>query len=273
MSSMFAGRDGEAAPQQTQQTTHHQPAYQPNNSTGEITSHTVDAMSQQLSAVLSAKAKHGGHHQHQPSLAVGYSGQQPAHDSDSLTENMEKLRIQTEDQKKKAAAAAAAQAKPSSSSGAKKSLSYAAERVIGNGSFGVVYQASVIDTGETVAIKKVLQDRRFKNRELDIMSTLDHPNVVCLKHCFYSRGDKDDVYLNLVMEFIPVSNRHRDVVVFHSSARSSLLSLPVLFLRKQFTAPFATTRRRISSSRSSVRSCICTNSRDLWRIFIMSGFA
>lgn len=71
----------------------------------------------------------------------------------------------------------------SSSSGAKKSLSYAAERVIGNGSFGVVYQASVIDSGETVAIKKVLQDRRFKNRELDIMSTLDHPNVVCLKHC------------------------------------------------------------------------------------------
>lgn len=61
-------------------------------------------------------------------------------------------------------------------------MSYAAERVIGNGSFGVVYQASVIDTGETVAIKKVLQDRRFKNRELDIMSTLDHPNVVCLKH-------------------------------------------------------------------------------------------
>ena len=75
----------------------------------------------------------------------------------------------------------AAQSSKSSSS-AKKSLSYAAERVIGNGSFGVVYQASVIDTGETVAIKKVLQDRRFKNRELDIMSTLDHPNVVCLKH-------------------------------------------------------------------------------------------
>ena len=44
-----------------------------------------------------------------------------------------------------------------------------------------MYQASVIDTGETVAIKKVLQDRRFKNRELDIMSTLDHSNVVCLK--------------------------------------------------------------------------------------------
>lgn len=41
-------------------------------------------------------------------------------------------------------------------------MSYAAERVIGNGSFGVVFQAVVVETGEVVAIKKVLQDRRFK---------------------------------------------------------------------------------------------------------------
>jgi serine/threonine protein kinase len=86
----------------------------------------------------------------------------------------------------------------------KQSISYAAERVIGNGSFGVVYQATVLESQETVAIKKVLQDRRFKNRELQIMSMLDHPNVVSLRHCFYSKGEKpDDVYLNLVMEYIP----------------------------------------------------------------------
>ena len=42
----------------------------------------------------------------------------------------------------------------------KQAISYAAERVIGYGSFGVVYQATVIETGETVAIKKVLQERR-----------------------------------------------------------------------------------------------------------------
>jgi len=55
-----------------------------------------------------------------------------------------------------------------------------------------------------VAIKKVLQDRRFKNRELQMMGMLDHPNVVTLKHCFYSKGEKpDDVFLNLVMEYIP----------------------------------------------------------------------
>ncbi|XP_064463822.1 glycogen synthase kinase-3 beta-like isoform X1 [Ornithodoros turicata] len=83
-------------------------------------------------------------------------------------------------------------------------VSYADTKVIGNGSFGVVYQARLLDTGELVAIKKVLQDKRFKNRELQIMRRLDHCNIVKLKYFFYSSGDKkDEVYLNLVLEFIP----------------------------------------------------------------------
>lgn len=72
-------------------------------------------------------------------------------------------------------------------------MSYNAEHIIGNGSFGVVFQAVVVETGEVVAIKKVLQDKRFKNRELQMMRMLakkDHPNIVSLKHCFYSNGDK-----------------------------------------------------------------------------------
>jgi len=86
----------------------------------------------------------------------------------------------------------------------KKDVRYSAERVIGNGSFGIVYQAVVNDTKETVAIKKVLQDRRYKNRELQIMKMVKHPNIVTVKDCFYSRGNRGrDVYLNLVMEFIP----------------------------------------------------------------------
>ncbi len=33
---------------------------------------------------------------------------------------------------------------------------------------------------------------------------MDHTNVVNLKHCFYSKGDKpEEVYLNLVMEYVP----------------------------------------------------------------------
>mmetsp|Transcript_14516 Transcript_14516/g.30046 ORF Transcript_14516/g.30046 Transcript_14516/m.30046 type:complete len:361 (-) Transcript_14516:208-1290(-) len=85
-----------------------------------------------------------------------------------------------------------------------KKVALTNEKVIGNGSFGVVFQATLVETGETVAVKKVLQDKRFKNRELQIMKQLKHTNVVELKNCFYSKGDKpDEVYLNLVLEFVP----------------------------------------------------------------------
>lgn len=83
-------------------------------------------------------------------------------------------------------------------------FTYTIEKVVGNGSFGVVYQAVIAETSETVAIKKVFQDKRYKNRELEIMRELYHPNIVKLKHAFYSKGDKADrEYLNVVMEFVP----------------------------------------------------------------------
>lgn len=86
-------------------------------------------------------------------------------------------------------------------------VSYDAQRMIGHGSFGAVFLAKVSNTNEMVAIKKVLQDRRFKNRELQIMRQLSrqpHPYVVQLRHFFVTKGSKaDDVYLNLVLEYIP----------------------------------------------------------------------
>lgn len=87
--------------------------------------------------------------------------------------------------------------------GRRHTLSYSTERVVGNGSFGVVFQATCLETGETVAIKKVLQDKRFKNRELQIMQLLDHLNIIKHKHCFYSTTEKEEVYLNLVLEYVP----------------------------------------------------------------------
>ncbi|CAL9245568.1 unnamed protein product [Arabidopsis halleri] len=84
-----------------------------------------------------------------------------------------------------------------------KTISYRAEHVIGTGSFGVVFQAKCLETEEKVAIKKVLQDKRYKNRELQIMRMLDHPNVVELKHSFFSTTEKDELYLNLVLEYVP----------------------------------------------------------------------
>eukprot|EP00474_Spongospora_subterranea_P005561 CRZ06019.1 hypothetical protein [Spongospora subterranea] len=76
--------------------------------------------------------------------------------------------------------------------------------VIGNGSFGVVYRSKNIETGQTCAIKTVLQDVRYKNRELQIMMDLSHPNVVAMQDFFHQKHKfKNEIYLNVVMEFVP----------------------------------------------------------------------
>lgn len=62
--------------------------------------------------------------------------------------------------------------------------------MVGNGSFGVVFQATENETSNKVAIKKVYQDKRYKNRELQIMKDLYHDNVITLKNAFYTQGDK-----------------------------------------------------------------------------------
>jgi glycogen synthase kinase 3 beta len=83
-------------------------------------------------------------------------------------------------------------------------VKYSNVRVVGNGSFGVVYVARLSDSGEPVAIKKVLQDKRYKNRELQIMRKLEHQNIVKLLYFFFLNSDgRDDLYLNLILEFVP----------------------------------------------------------------------
>mmetsp|Transcript_19571 Transcript_19571/g.36398 ORF Transcript_19571/g.36398 Transcript_19571/m.36398 type:complete len:417 (-) Transcript_19571:7-1257(-) len=118
----------------------------------------------------------------------------------------------------------------SGSGDTEQTISYSAERIIGNGSFGVVFQATVVETGDVVAIKKVLQDKRFKNRELQIMRQLvknPHSNIVALKHCFYSQGDKpDELYLNLVLEFVPET-----VYSISRQHQKSKIPLPTLYVK------------------------------------------
>lgn len=80
---------------------------------------------------------------------------------------------------------------------------YESVKTNGTGSFGVVYKAVDTSTQEVVAIKRVLQDRRYKNRELQIMKmVVNHPNVCRLIDSF-NEATKDGVYLNLVLEYVP----------------------------------------------------------------------
>ncbi|XP_052182769.1 shaggy-related protein kinase eta-like isoform X2 [Diospyros lotus] len=101
-----------------------------------------------------------------------------------------------------------------------------AERVLGTGSFGVVFQAKCLETGETVAIKKVLQDKRYKNRELQLMRMMNHPNIVSLKHCFFSTTSKDELFLNLVMDYVPESMYH--VLKRYSNQNQSM---PLIYVK------------------------------------------
>ncbi|EGR33395.1 hypothetical protein IMG5_054600 [Ichthyophthirius multifiliis] len=66
------------------------------------------------------------------------------------------------------------------------------------------YANSTLTNGEKVAIKKVFQDARYKNREAEIIKILNHQNIIKLRYSFLTKDDeKDDTYLNLVMDFIP----------------------------------------------------------------------
>lgn len=111
-------------------------------------------------------------------------------------------------------------------------LNFTQTKVVAKGSFGVVFKgerarapprtrfphmlirftpppssAIIPETGEKVGIKKVLQDPRYKNRELQILRLLKHQNIVHLNTFFYTK-EKEDVYLNLVMEYIPQTIHH-----------------------------------------------------------------
>jgi serine/threonine protein kinase len=46
--------------------------------------------------------------------------------------------------------------------GETRDMQYTQCKIIGNGSFGVVFQTKLAPTGEDAAIKRVLQDKRFK---------------------------------------------------------------------------------------------------------------
>lgn len=89
---------------------------------------------------------------------------------------------------------------------------YKVQRVLGKGSFGLVYQAEVLETGDVVAIKSVKvavgpngefkQLNGEKDREVQILKELEgHPNIVSLRGAFLS-GAGAEARLNLVLEFL-----------------------------------------------------------------------
>ena len=53
-----------------------------------------------------------------------------------------------------------------------------------------------------MALKITLQQKKYRNRELDIISLLKHPSVVSVVDQFFT-FDISEKYLNLVMDYFP----------------------------------------------------------------------
>lgn len=59
-----------------------------------------------------------------------------------------------------------------------KDLAYTQCKIVGNGSFGVVFQTKLSPSGEDAAIKRVLQDKRFKvGRPCDVSPPASIPGL------------------------------------------------------------------------------------------------
>jgi glycogen synthase kinase 3 beta len=88
-----------------------------------------------------------------------------------------------------------------------KNGKFTAISILGKGTFGVVYRAKEEKSDEYIAIKRVFQDKKYKNRELEILKDLNHPNVISLKHFFYTKtekgGNEPEIFLNCVMDYFP----------------------------------------------------------------------
>ncbi|GAA5909326.1 hypothetical protein JCM5296_005597 [Sporobolomyces johnsonii] len=86
-------------------------------------------------------------------------------------------------------------------------LSYRHTAVAGHGSFGVVVRAELLEGGQgVVALKRTRQDRKFKNREQQLMLRINHPNIVKLRYYWYEAStsrNSDEVFLNLVLDYVP----------------------------------------------------------------------
>jgi len=78
-------------------------------------------------------------------------------------------------------------------------------RLIGQGTFGKVYEA-VDDQNKKVAIKRVEKSDNFISREVDILKSIEHDNCLKLLDVFYTYPDDeadDRKWQNIVLDYHP----------------------------------------------------------------------
>src|SRR5689334_16490496 len=71
----------------------------------------------------------------------------------------------------------------------RREIQYTQCKIVGNGSFGVVFQTKLSPSGEDAAIKRVLQDKRFKVSTvviLQLYATADRFRIASSRSCVLS---------------------------------------------------------------------------------------
>ncbi|GMT26275.1 hypothetical protein PFISCL1PPCAC_17572, partial [Pristionchus fissidentatus] len=106
------------------------------------------------------------------------------------------------------------------------SNTYRVTEPIGQGAFGFVVKAIVLETGSTVAIKRInLATRATAQSELTILRACRHPNIVRFLDVCLSPST-----MSIVMEFVPYNLT--DLIV--TLRRNSLEEMTILFFFRQF---------------------------------------
>jgi len=85
--------------------------------------------------------------------------------------------------------------------------SYQIIRLVGQGTFGKVYEA-IDEHNKRVAIKRVEKSGNFISREVDILEIINHPHCIKLLDVFYTYPDdeaSDKSWQNMVFDFYPNS--------------------------------------------------------------------
>ena len=67
-----------------------------------------------------------------------------------------------------------------------ESITFSYDYVIGTGGSGVVTMARLHNTNETLAIKKVLVHQNSREKQVNILRSIDHCNTTALKYFFYT---------------------------------------------------------------------------------------
>lgn len=104
-------------------------------------------------------------------------------------------------------------------------FSYLPLKVVGKGTFGVVSKVST-RKGDVFALKSQTVDKNFQNRELALMKSFDHPNVVKLFYYYMTANSGKSTKLNLVMEYVPDTMAR----IIHQFKKRRL-SIPTLLIR------------------------------------------